>query len=219
MLKRAVRTLKRTAILAAIIGVLGGLAILPVTYFLVWNPEIKSAQQQTEMLKEQNALLRQEIFIMNETLKLQTLQNQILQQSVQRTPVITINVYPAYQWELVSDQTGAISFEKTVLVISWSKPTVFHVYVSNVGTGVAQILYFTVAYMIQIANKTWTGNEPIQDLGGKILKPYDAMNFTYTLDPQAFFNSHRVLSTQMQFTFAVMSSETTTYFVLNVRLE
>ncbi|MGA2239135.1 MAG: hypothetical protein ABSG74_07980 [Candidatus Bathyarchaeia archaeon] len=219
MLKRAAKMLKRTAILAAMIGVLGGLVALPVTYFLVWNPEIESARQQTEMLKEQNALLRQQIFIMNETVKLQTLQNQILQQSSLRTPIITINVYPAYQWRLVSDETGAIRFEKTVLVISWSKQTIFHVYVSNVGTGVAQVLYFTVAYMVEIANRTWTGNEPIQDLGGKILKPYDAMNFTYTFDPQRFFSSHRVLGTPMQFTFAVMSSETTSYFVLTVRLE
>lgn len=219
LLKRAAKILKRTTIVAAVIGVLGGLAVLPITYFLVWKPEIEAAQQQTEMLKEQNTLLRQQIFIMNETLELQALQNQILQQSSLRTPVITINVYPAYQWRLVSDESGAIRFEKTVLVISWSNKTVFHVYVSNVGTGVAQILYFTVAYVVKITNTTWTGNEPIQDLGGRILKPYDAMNFTYTFDPERFFSSHGVIGTPMQFTFAVMSSDTTSYFTITVRLE
>jgi hypothetical protein len=218
-LKRAVKILNRAAILGALIGVLGGLAVLPITYFLVWKPEIESAQQQTEMLKEQNTLLRQQIFIMNETLELQAFQNQILQQSSLRTPVITINVYPAYQWRLVSDESGAIRFEKSTLVISWSNKTIFHVYVSNVGTGVAQILYFTVAYVVKISSGTWTGNEPIQDLGGRILKPYDAMNFTYTFDPERFFSSHGVLGTPMQFTFAVMSSETTSYLTITVRLE
>ena len=217
-LTRVVKFLKKTMIAAVIISALVSLSVNAATYYMVSRPEIESAQRQNVILEQQNVYLRQQIFIMNETLKSQKAQNQILQESLQRKPDIRINVYPAYQWEVVYEN-GIIGLQKRILPIAWNQPTVFHIYVSNVGTGVAQVFYLAVAYVIRISNETWFGNDAVQDLGGKILKPYDTMNLTYTFDSGRFFHEHGVIGTPLQFTFAVMSTETTSYFTLTIRLE
>jgi len=215
-LRNVLTYLKKVTIMGAIIGLVGGSVGWWMTYNWVYLPQLELAREQNDRLREQIGFLRQQILFMNETLRLQTNQNRILQESLLRKPVVTINVYPSFEWYYIGFSDGTFRFENSTLSIPHDRPTVFKIYISNVGTGVTQLFYLGI--FVETSGVIYRRlNLPNpQDLGGKILKPYDTVNATWVFRPEELLEEQAGTNVPINILFAVMSTEGTEYYKITV---
>jgi hypothetical protein len=179
-------------------GLISGVVSTTIVFTIYQAPQLAKYQQQLDIMNETLSVQHQQIGIMNESL-------------VKRVQLV-LEVVPRYSYSYTQSSYGSYGtyqLTNTTLSLSRTEPTVFHVYVSNVGNSIAHLLYWTVA--IWAPHQTQSG--PMYDIQNVVVAPDGLYNMTYTFNSSAFSNDNEVV-----LTFALMSTESIVYETVNATL-
>jgi hypothetical protein len=195
-----------TVIIPLLVGVFSGIGTTTYVYFAFYSPQLAKYQGQLDIMNKT-------LSIQNESLSLQNEQIGIMNASLVKRVQLEMKVVPDSSWNFSLSSNGSMKLTNTTLSIPRYEPTVFHIYVSNVGNAIAHLLYWTKT--IFAPPYTWVDNGlPIKNIQNIVLAPYDLYNMTYTFDPSTISTNIN----ELNFTFVVMSTESIIYETFNATL-
>jgi len=185
-----------------LVSILSGIGTAIVVYFVFQSPQLAMYQNQLDIMNKT-------LSTQNESLSIQHEQIGIMNESLLKRVQLALEVVPRYEWKLSFSSNGSMQFTNTTLTLPRNEPTIFHIYVSNLGNAIGHLLYWTV-HIFSPPNTTIRSG-PISDIQNIILAPYGLYNMTYTFDPSTVSTSIN----EVVFTFALMSTESTVYETVN----
>lgn len=205
----AIQRFLKSSVMGALIGAL--VAFLLVFYFYQ-SPQLGMYQRQLDLYQNQLDIMNKTLSIQNESLSVQNEQIGILNESLVKRVQLELEVIPRYDWRFSGSSNGSFQLINTTLTLPRNEQTIFHVYVSNVGNAIAHLLYWTVT--VFAPPNTLIQSGPIYDIQNIVLAPYGLYNMTYTFDPSIT----STYENELVFTFALMSTESIIYEMVNATL-
>jgi hypothetical protein len=187
------KTVTSTVIIAILIGLFSGIGTAWFVFNYYYSPQLQ--------------MVREQLQIMNNSLLLQEKQIGIMQQTLQKEVRLILTVVPTYQWVPSVTNNGTVELKNETLTILPYGPTTFTLYVSNVGSAVAHLLFFTV--FVSSDAGLLSNGVPTFDIQTVVVKPNEVYSTTYIFNPTLIPLAAN--ATVANFIFAISSSEGVVY--------
>jgi hypothetical protein len=195
-----------TVVISLLVSVVSGIGTATIVFKIYQEPQLAMYQKQLDIMNKT-------LSTQNESLSVQHEQIGIMNESLVKRVQLEMKVVPDSSWDFSLSSNGSMKLTNTTLSIPRYEPTVFHIYVSNVGNAIAHLLYWTRT--IFAPSYTWVDNGlPIKNIQNIVLAPYELYNMTYTFDPSTVSTNIN----ELNFTFVVMSTESIIYETFNATL-
>jgi len=192
-----------TVVIMLLVSVVSGIGTALIVFKISQEPQLAMYQKQLDIMNKT-------LSTQNESLSVQHEQIEIMYESLVKRVQLALEVIPRYDWQVKIVSNGSVQLVNTTLAVPRNEQTVFHVYVSNLGNAIAHLLYWTV--VIFSPPNTLVRSGPIYDIQNIVLAPYGLYDMTYTYDPSTMGTGS---SSEITFTFALMSTESTVYETVN----
>ena len=138
-------------------------------------------------------------------------QNEILHQSLKKEVNLVMTVVPSADLTIIGD--GNVTIRNSTLTVSRTQEFPFKIYVSNVGTAFAHLLYYSVIINLD-TNHTITSVYSIDTI---VMKPSESTSFDYMFSPSHIPSEMVINTSYLNLTFIVGSAEMSVYEVINAQ--